>query len=249
MRLAALVLCLLSPHPPAQPAPVSGPAPTGLEIVQQMRKKYDGKWYRTATFVQKTTKGDGSVETWYEALEIPSKLRIDIAPLDSGKAIFFRADSIYVIEGGKIKNSGPFVHPLLILGFDVYLQEPAETARRLTAIGYDLNTVSEGTWRGKPVWIVGAQAGDSTKKQFWIEKDRLLFVRSTEVTAKGRFVETVFDGYQKLGGGWIETLVDFNIDGVSKQKEEYSSPRAEVKLPEELFDPAKWAKAEWIGKQ
>ncbi len=239
MLLAALMLALAAvPHP----AP-----PTGLQVLEMMKQKYEGKWYKTVTFVQKTTKGDGSVETWYEALEVPSKLRIDVAPLDSGKAIFFRADSVYVTDGGKIKNSGPFVHPLLILGFDVYLRDPAETARRLTAEGFDMNTVSETTWHGKAVWVVGAQAGDSTKKQFWIEKDRLLFVRSTELNPKGHFIETIFDGYQKLGGGWIETLVDFNVDGVSKQKEEYSNPRAEVKLPEELFDPAKFIKAAWIG--
>ena len=242
--LSLLVAALLGGSPPAvRPAT----PPSGLQILQMMKQKYEGKWYKTVTFVQKTIKPDAPVETWYEALEVPSKLRIDIAPLDSGKAIFFRADSIYVTDGGKIKNSGPFVHPLLILGFDVYLRDPAETAKRLSDNGYDMNTVSETTWRGKPVWIVGAQAGDSTKKQFWIEKDRLLFVRSTELTAKGHFVETIFDGYQKLGGGWIETVVDFNVDGVSKQKEEYSSPRANVKLPEELFEPARFVKAEWIN--
>jgi hypothetical protein len=246
MLIAALAFSLLFPRPYPPIAHNRPVLPTGQEVLEQMRRKYDGQWYRTATFVQKTTKGDGSVETWYEALEIPSKLRIDVAPLDSAKAIFFRADSIYLVNAGKIRNSRPFVHPLLILGFDVYLRDPAETARRLSAEGYDMNTVSETTWRGKPVWVVGAQAGDSTKKQFWIEKDRLLFVRSTEVSAKGQYIETIFGGYQKLGGGWIETLVDFNVDGVSKQKEEYSDPKANVALPETLFDPAQWVKAEWI---
>lgn len=247
MRLAALALCLLPSRSPARPVVLPAPVPTGFEIVQQMRQKYDGKWYRTATFVQKTTKGDGSVETWYEALQIPGMLRIDIAPLDSGKAIFFRADSIYVVEGGKIKNSGPFVHPLMILGFDIYSDPAERTSGRLTALGIDLNRVSEGTWKGRPSWIVGATAGDTTSKQFWIDKERLVFVRMLETTPKGKRVETVFDGYQQLGGGWIETLVDFSVDGVSKQKEEYSSPHADVKLPGALFDPAKFIKAEWIG--
>lgn len=248
MLLAALALSLFSPAPrihiPARLAP-----PTGVQVLEWMKQKYEGRWFRTLTFVQKTTKGDGSIETWFEAMEVPSKLRIDIAPLDSGKAIFFRSDSVYSVAGGAIKNSGRLVHPLLILSADVYLEDPAHTAQRLSAEGYDMTTVSEGSWKGKPVWIVGAQAGDTTRKQFWIEKDRMLFVRSTELTAKGHYVETIFDGYQKLGAVWIETLVQFNVDGVSRQKEEYSTPRADVKLPEALFDPAHFVKAEWIGKQ
>ena len=242
----ALVPLLLPSVPLSHPGHT---APTGVQVLEQMKRKYEGKWYHTLTFVQKTTKGDGSIETWYEALEVPSKLRIDIAPLDSGKAIFFRGDSVYDVEGGTITNSAPFVHPLLILGFDVYLDDPAHTAQRLSTQGYDMNTVSEATWKGKQVWVVGAQAGDTTRKQFWIEKERLLFVRSLEMTPKGRFVETVFDGYQKLAGGWIETVVQFNVDGASRQKEEYGDPRADVKLPEALFDPGKFVRAEWIGKK
>ena len=65
----------------------------GEELIAQMRERYAGKWYRTLTFTQKTTLPDGKVETWYEALELPGKLRIDIAPLDSMKTILFRNDS------------------------------------------------------------------------------------------------------------------------------------------------------------
>lgn len=247
MRLTALALYLLV-HPalPAAPNPVPGSLPTGQQVLEQMRKRYDGRWYRTATFVQKTTHADGSVETWYEALQIPGLLRIDIAPLDSGRALLFRHDSIYEMAHGTIKSSGPFVHPLMILGFDVYFDAAERTAQRLSALGFDLGQVSENSWMGKPVWVIGAQAGDTTKKQFWIEKDRLVFVRMLELSPKGKLVETIFDGYQKLGGGWIETVVTFLTDGVQRGKEEYSDPKADVVLPAELFDPARWGKAAWI---
>ncbi len=58
------------------------PPKDGVELIGQMRERYLGKWYRTLTFVQKTTLPDGKVETWYEAAELPGKLRIDIAPLE-----------------------------------------------------------------------------------------------------------------------------------------------------------------------
>ena len=80
------------------------PAPrNGEELLSLMRDRYAGKWYRTLTFTQKTTLPDGKIETWYEALELPGKLRIDIAPLDSGKTLLFRNDSLYVFDQKALK--------------------------------------------------------------------------------------------------------------------------------------------------
>ena len=84
-------------------APVAGgPPANGTEVLQRMYDAYAGKWYKTLTFVQKTSYPDARVETWYEAAEIPGKLRIDVAPLDSMKTILFRSDSIYQYDQGKI---------------------------------------------------------------------------------------------------------------------------------------------------
>ena len=88
--------------PPADPI---DPPKDGVELIGQMRERYLGKWYRTLTFVQKTTLADGKVETWYEAAELPGKLRIDIAPLDGKNTLLFRNDSIYEFKGGKLAES------------------------------------------------------------------------------------------------------------------------------------------------
>jgi len=63
----------------------AGEPKTGEELVSAMHKKYDGKWYKTLTFSQKTInyKPDGSSETsqWYEALTAPGRLREILASL------------------------------------------------------------------------------------------------------------------------------------------------------------------------
>ena len=126
-RFALAACSLLLPFPASAIArdPGSPPAPrNGEELLSLMRDRYGGKWYRTLTFTQKTTLLDGKVGTWYEALELPGKLRIDIAPLDSGKTLLFRNDSLYVFDQKTLKASHPLVHPLMVLGFDVY-QEPS----------------------------------------------------------------------------------------------------------------------------
>jgi hypothetical protein len=224
-------------------------APTnGKELIKAMRERYPD-WYTTLTFVQKTTDlRKNTVETWYEAARVPGMLRIDIAPIDSGKVILFRNDSIYQFGGGALKASQPFVHPLMVLGFDVY-RDPAErTVARLEGLGYDLSRLREDSWQGRPVYVVGAAAGDTTSRQFWIDKERLLFVRSLETAKSGALSETLFNKYVPLGKGWIAPEVIFNVNGKTVIREEYSEMKADMKLPDALFDGSAYGKPAWVGK-
>lgn len=219
----------------------------GKELIAQMRQRYVGKWYRTVTFTQKTTLPD-KVETWYEALELPGKLRIDVAPLDSMKAILFRNDSIYQVEGGQLKDSAAFVHPLMVLGFDVY-EDPAEkTIEKLEKLKFDLSKLYQTTWRGRSTYVVGATPGDTTSPQFWIDAQRLYFVRSFEPSRKDPSIinETRFDKYIRLGGGWLEMEVVFLANGEQRVKEEYSKAKANVKLDPAIFEPHPWTAPGWV---
>jgi hypothetical protein len=222
--------------------------PTGAEIVARMRQAYDGKWYRTVTFTQATTRPNGDVETWYEAATVPGLLRIDIAPLDSGRALVFRNDSLYQIEHGAISKVLPFIHPLMTLAFDIYIDPADRTVSRLQGLGFDLSKVHEGTWQDRKVWVIGADsAADTTSKQFWVDQERLLFVRMLEAAPNGKLVDTRFNGYQPLAGGWIETEVLFLVDGQVRGKEEYSDIKAGMTLDAGLFIPSPWQAAGWIG--
>jgi outer membrane lipoprotein-sorting protein len=249
LRLPLILCALLLP---ASTSPNTHPVTTkpknGEELIQQMRDRYAGKWYRTLTFTQKTTLPDGKVETWYEALELPGKLRIDIAPLDSMKTILFRNDSVYAFEQGKLKDSKPLVHPLMVLGFDVYEAPVAETTQKLKDLKYDLSQLHQTTWQGRPTYVVGAQPGDTVSPQFWIDAERLYFVRGLEPSKKDPAVtnDTRFEKYIALAGGWVETEVLFLSQGKQKVKEEYSNPKANVKLDPGIFDPSTWKAPGWV---
>ncbi|HVK01131.1 MAG TPA: hypothetical protein VM365_09690, partial [Gemmatimonadales bacterium] len=119
------------------------PPKDGVEVIGRMRERYLGKWYRTLTFVQKTTLPDGKVEKWYEAAELPGKLRIDIAPLEGKNTILFRNDSLYEFKAGKLTETTPLIHPLMVLGFDVYAQPLDKTVGQLRELGFDLSKVHE----------------------------------------------------------------------------------------------------------
>ncbi|HEX5004116.1 MAG TPA: hypothetical protein VFV65_02315 [Gemmatimonadales bacterium] len=244
----ALLLSLAGPAP-ATLTPPPDPA-SGSEVIRMMQAKHAGTWYHTVTFTQATKHPDGSEETWYEALRIPGQLRIDIAPLSARNMMLFRNDSIYRYVGGELKASRPLVHPLLVLGFDVYGQPPEKTIAALSGLGYDMAKVHAGSWQGRPVWIVGAAAGDSTTRQFWIDQERLVFVRSLGPHPQKADVmtEIQFNKYVKLGKGWIETEVLFFEGGAITLREEYRDLKADPAPPlsEALFAPGAYAPPGWI---
>lgn len=246
MIRSILSLAVLAAAPSSSAA--IDPPKDGGELIGQMRERYLGKWYRTLTFVQKTTLADGKVETWYEAAELPGKLRIDIAPLDGKNTLLFRNDSIYEFKGGKLAESRPLIHPLMVLGFDVYAQPVGATIRQLRALGFDLGKLHESTWRGRPAYVVGAAAGDTVTRQFWIDKERLYFVRMVEPGKQNPSarVETLFEKYVPLGQGWLETEVRFMVNGETKMLEQYSEPKPGVKLSPAIFDPTRWVPPGWV---
>lgn len=245
--MLSLLVSLLAAAPTA---PITPAAPAdGEALVRAMYDKYKGKWYRTLTFVQTTTDyRKNTKETWYEAARIPGILRIDIAPIDSGKALLFRNDSIYQFDQGALKASQPFVHPLMILGFDVYADPVEKTLQRLKTVGFDLSKIREDTWQGRPVYVVGAAKGDTATKQFWIDRERLVFVRSLETArnGSGNVVETQFNKYQPLGKGWISVEVRFMVGGKLVTMEEYADVKGDPALPDALFDPSAFGKPGWV---
>jgi hypothetical protein len=230
------------------PADSIDPPSDGIELIGQMRERYRGKWYRTLTFVQTTTMADGKVETWYEAAELPGKLRIDIAPLDGKNTLLFRNDSLYEFKGGKLAAWRPMVHPLMVLGFDVYAQPVDATVRQLRSLGFDLGKLHESTWQGRPAYVVGAAAGDTVARQFWIDKERLYFVRMVEPGKQdpSARVETHFNKYIPLGRGWLETEVRFLVNGETRMLERYTEPKAGVELSPAIFEPRRWVPPGWV---
>jgi outer membrane lipoprotein-sorting protein len=220
---------------------------TGEEVLTAMKKKYEGKWYKTLTFEQKTTnyKPDGTtvVETWYEAFTMPGKLRIDMTPLEKGNGIIFADGKIYQFRDGKLAGSRDFVHPLLVLGFDVYGQPVETTAAQLKGLGIDLSVVHEEPWQNSTAVVVGAKQGDLTTPQFWIDKKNLVFTRLFQLGGRDKKVvqETQFNGYQKAkGGGWVSAEVKFIVDGKVVTTEEYTNIKIDMTLSPDLWNAEKW---------
>jgi outer membrane lipoprotein-sorting protein len=248
MRRLILLLSLVLIIAPTTPAKR---IKTTEDLVAAMQEKYAQSWYTTATFVQKTTDFDADgkpkVATWYEALSVPGSLRIDFTPIKDGNGILFTDRKIFSFKDGKQESTRAYVHPLMILGFDIYKLPAADTIETLKALKFDLSILREDTWQGRAVYVVGAKSGDLHSLQFWIDQKNLYFVRMLRPggTEGAQTQETQFNKYQRLGGGWMAPEVIFKIDGKVRTTEEYSELRANPPLDSKLFDPQYWTSVHW----
>lgn len=218
-------------------------------LIKKMLNKYEKKWYQTLIFDQQTTRYDAegnisSEEVWYEAMLLPDKLLIKIDDMDGGNGMLFRNDSLYQFKEGEMAGSRPMIHPLLVLGFSVYAQPLAKTISDLNVLGFDLSKFHKREFEGKQYFVVGADAGDETSNQFWIEKDRLLFTRMIQDFGNGRNQDIRFNDYQKLGGGWIAAEVLFYANDQLRMKETYSEIQS-PELKQSIFEVSSFVGAKW----
>lgn len=223
----------------------------GQALLRAMQARYQSNWYETLTFSQKSTThnadGTDKSEIWHEAMLLPGKLRIDMGPLADGNGVLIADGTLTSFKDGKVAASRPFVHLLLVLGFDVYRQPAQRTIDQVKGEGFDLAQVHEDTWEGQPVYVVGADKGDLKSKQFWVEKKRLLFVRllqpdrsDSTKTADSRFAD-----YRPLPVGLVAARVEFFVDGKNVFSEEYSEIQSNPKLDPAIFDPQQFRAKHW----
>lgn len=235
-------------------SPASHAPRTGREALEAMRRAYDGRWYTTLTFVQRTSRKDAqgrdTVETWFESLRHTptggTELRIDRGTPADGNGVLYTARSTRVFRAGALVADREGGNALLPLIEGVYLQPVATTVEELVPSGVDWSgPVVQGRWEERPVWILGARSREDTRSpQVWVDVERKVVVRVLLVPVPGApFMDIRLGRFVALGGGWLGTRCEFLVDGKLDQLEEYEDWKAGVDLSPALFDPASFATA------
>ena len=218
---------------------------SGHDVIARMHDRWQGKWFRTLTFVQRTTFPDRPAETWHETIQNPGRLRIDFGPVDSMNTAIMRNDSVYQFKRGKPAGPHPYPNTLGVVLSDVYAQPVAMTVRQLEAAGFDLAKIRADTLRGQRVWVIGAAAGDSTSPQLWIDHERLLLLRLHEAGPAGAVM--IGDVLRRASGRIpVETEMRFRENGKEVQREEYTQLTIDPQLDPWVFDAGEWKRPSWI---
>ena len=227
---------------PATTRAQSAPA-TGDAVIQAMHDRYAKTWYHTLTFTQKTTRRTPAdtmaIETWKEASMVPGRLRIDIQRASGNLTAIYSGDSVFIVRGDSTVSRAAARNILLIMGFDVYGQPAEQTVAALHGEHYATTSVREDTWESRPVYVIGAPAGDTLTPQIWIDKERLLYVRSIQPDSRDstKSSEYRFDNYVQVPHGWLSEKVEAYAGGKLIQLEEYSDVHTNGPVDPKIFVP------------
>jgi hypothetical protein len=221
---------------------------SGADVIRELHLRYTGKRFTHVTFVQTTEPSDGATETWYEALAPLGRVRVDIAPLSARNAFFYRNDSNYVLRNGSIvvaQGNQRWLSMLMLL--DIYALPLEAVLRRLAELGLDVADHHDTQWRGRPVHVVGALAGDTISPQVWLDEEHLYAVRLVQRAADtGVTYVWHISEHRFLEGGWIEGEIRIFSAGRLLVRERYAEITPRPGLPDSLFQPTPYREPGWL---
>jgi hypothetical protein len=229
------------------PAPAQSISITdGESVIRAMHAKYMDRWYRNITFRQTVSllgaSGQSQDQLWYVAMAGPGLQRIDYVNPDLGNGTLVRADSTWFFSNGRQVSASDGWNDLLLLTHDVYLQPPEVTISVLRSLGYQLSRLRTSSFLGKTAYVVGASSQtDSSSKQFWVERDRMILVRVREKRGEGQFGDFHLGDYIAAGNGWIAKQTYQMLNGVPRLHQQIAGVNVDVSLDSALFDPKQWS--------
>lgn len=245
----SLTLLALTLAAPFAIAAQDAPPRNGTEVLERMRAAYDGKWYHTLTFAQKTTtfrNGVKRIQSWHESLAHTAQgtqLRIDFGDPASGNGVLYTPDSSWRFQSGKLAASNADGNAFLPLIEGVYVQPVAKTINELKPTKVDLSRMYVGSFNGKPVWVVGASsASDLASPQFWVDPVQKVVVRFILSFGGPDPFDVTLDDYVQAGGGMLATKVTMSVKGSPVQVEDYADWKTDVDLPPGLYDITSWVR-------
>jgi outer membrane lipoprotein-sorting protein len=231
------------------PAAGGAPAPAqsvsvndGESLIRAMHARYVGRWYKDIVFNQTTTLvaqgGQNNSQAWYVAIAAPGKQRIDYVNPDLGNGILQRAESTYVFSGGRVARPSTGWSDLLLLTQDVYMQPPEVTISILRSLGYQMSRLRTTSFDGRTAYVVGSTTvADSSSRQFWVERERMLLVRIREKRAEGQYSDIRLGDFIKAGEGWIAKQTYQLQNGMPRLHQQIAGVKTDTQLNPDLFEP------------
>lgn len=226
------------------------PITTGLDVLRRMRAGRGDSMPRSVSFVQANTVylGSGQVQQrWRVIVSTPMRMRMDYLPLTTRTGFLYLGDDVHAYQTGRKTSTQAQVNPTLLLLFGVASQPVETTQRLLDSLGVRSTPVRRDTIAGRRVWVVGAEAGDVSTDQLWIDAERWIPLRVIDRETRGTrttITDTRYTDYVDHGGLSLPSVLLVYRDRRLALKQELRDVRVNPAVPEAAFDPARWVEAQ-----
>ncbi len=209
-------------------------------LLHSMYSRYHNVWHKTLKFTQTTERYRNDslmkTDTWYEHILYPDLLRIDFGSPSGGMGVIFRHDSTYSFRNNKIVRAVKGENELIFFLGGMYSNTFEQVLAHFKQPNYDVTKFHADTWKGKSVYVLGADKDGERVNQLWIDKEKLVAVRFIKYDGDVK-QEGLFENQIALKKAWSETKCSFYVNNKLLQVETYRDVIADEPVDKSIFEP------------
>lgn len=224
-------------------AKLSATPNTGLEVIGWMRRAHPSRALRSLSFDITTTEYGGGRQVERESrayASLPGRLRVDLLPTSARAGYVRNRQRLSVFSRGRRVSTSTRVDLATLLAYDIFAQSIDTTIMWLDSAKIRYGLLRRDYWFGRPVWVVGAERGDHTSPQFWVDAERWRVVRVIQRDTRNRVADARFTEYTELLDVPVPTRIAIYVEGNLAQEQRMVNLAANPAVPARAFDLARW---------
>lgn len=244
VTLSIVACSRVPPAPGGIPARPSAVPRNGLEVIGAMRLAHPSRALRSLSLdVRVLDPGDSTrVQRSRVYASLPGKHRVERLPTSRKSAIVRDRQRVSVFERGKRVSRVNRVDLATLVAYDLFAQSIDTTIMWLDSARVRFALLRLDELDGRPAWVVGALAGDTTSSQFWVDARewRVIRVIQREPWNGNRLVDVRFPRATRVRDVPIPDQVEVYRGGRLVQRQEIAVARVNPRVPSRAFDLARW---------
>jgi hypothetical protein len=173
---------------------------------------------------------------------LPGRFRTTTLPASRRSGTIRNQQRVAVFERGRRVISRTRVDLATLLAYDVFAQGIDSTIKALDAGGVRYGIARRDRLDGRRVWVVGAEDGDATSPQFWVDAEewRLVRVIQRDLRASNVILDVRFSEFTDVMGVPLATRLDVYRNGDWTERQTITDVAVNPAVPTRAFDVARW---------
>lgn len=173
---------------------------------------------------------------------LPGKMRVELLPSSRRTGSVRDRQRLAVFERGQRVSMVSRVDLSTLLAYDVFAQSVDTTIMWLDSARVRFALVRRDELNGRDVWVVGANEGDTTSSQFWVDAERwrVLRVIQREPRAPSQISDVRFVEYTELLDVPVPLRLQVYRSGRLARQDEISDLSVNPAVPARAFDLTRW---------
>jgi hypothetical protein len=249
--LAACSSASLATLPPI----LGGPTPTspargtvaprnGLEVIGAMRRAHPSRALKSLTYtVSISEPGDESgAKAARMHARLPGRFRESLLPSRQRTGSVRDRQRVAFFERGRRVDLAQRFDLTTLLAYDVFAQSIDTTIMWLDRARVRFGLLRPAALDGREVWVVGAEEGDTSSAQFWVDAARWVVLRVIQPDPRvpARIVDVRFTDFDDHLDVPVPTRMSVYRDGRLVERREMSNVVANPVISSRAFDLSRW---------